>query len=181
MSRPEIYSLPARVLHWIMALLLLSLLLAGLTMVQSLQSWQPTLLAAHKSFGVVALLLVLVRLGVRLTHQPPDLPASLSAPQKAAAHATQVLLYVAMVGMPLSGLLMQGAAGRPVTVLGLFTIPALLSVDLSTYALLRELHTWMAWGLIALVMLHVGAALHHGLIRRDSVLRSMLGTRQTKG
>lgn len=59
-------------------------------------------------------------------------------------------------------------------VLGLFTVPALLPVDLRAYGLLRELHGWGAWGLIALVLLHVTAALHHGLIKRDKVLRSML-------
>lgn len=174
MSQADVYSLPARVLHWAMALLLFSLLLAGLAMVQSLQTWHLTLLAAHKSFGVLALLLAVIRLAVRITHTPPALPTSLPAAQKHAAHATQVLLYVAMFAMPLTGLLMQGAAGRPVNVLGLFTVPALLPVDLRAYGLLRELHGWGAWGLIALVLLHVTAALHHGLIKRDKVLRSML-------
>lgn len=174
MSQADVYSLPARILHWAMALLLFSLLLAGLAMVQSLQTWHLTLLTAHKAMGVLALLLVVVRLAVRLTHTPPALPDNLSAAQKRAAHGTQVLLYVAMFAMPITGLLMQGAAGRPVSVFGLFTVPALLPVDLRTYGLLRELHGWGAWGLIALVLLHITAALHHGLVKRDKVLRSML-------
>lgn len=107
MSQADVYSLPARILHWAMALLLFSLLLAGLAMVQSLQTWHLTLLTAHKAMGVLALLLVVVRLAVRLTHTPPALPDNLSAAQKHAAHGTQVLLYVAMFAMPITGLLMH--------------------------------------------------------------------------
>lgn len=178
MNNATVYSLPARILHWAMALLILSLILAGLTMVQSLQVWQPTLMAIHKSFGLLALLLVTVRLLVRSISQPPRLPASLSVPQKRIAHLSHVLLYVAMFAMPISGLLMQGAAGRPVEIFGLITLPSVVPQNLELYALFRELHGLTAWGLIALVLLHIFAALHHGLIRRDSVLNSMLGRKQ---
>lgn len=174
MQPSDTYSRPARVMHWAMALLLFSLILAGLAMVQSLQSWHLPLITLHKSFGILALILVVIRVAIRLTHTPPALPDSLSAAQQRGARAAHVLLYTAMFAMPLSGLLMQGAAGRPVEFFGLFTIPALLPVQLETYAVLRELHGWGAWGLIALVLLHITAALHHGLIRRDNVLRSML-------
>ena len=174
MSRPDVYSLPARILHWAMALLLLSLLLAGLAMVQSLQTWHLTLLTAHKSFGVLALCLAVLRLVIRFTHTQPELPSSLSSVQKLGAHLVQVLLYVAMFAMPVSGLLMQSAAGRPVHVFGLFPVPAILPVHLETYSILREAHGWGALGFIALVLLHITAALHHGLVKRDRVLRSML-------
>lgn len=174
MQPSDTYSRPARIMHWAMALLLLSLILAGLAMVQSLQSWHLPLITLHKSFGILALILAVIRVAIRLTHKPPALPDSLSAAQQRGARAAHVLLYAAMFAMPLSGLLMQGAAGRPVELFGLFTIPALLPVQLETYTVLRELHGWGAWGLIALVLLHIAAALHHGLIRRDTVLRSML-------
>ncbi|CUS48021.1 MAG: cytochrome b561 CybB [Idiomarinaceae bacterium HL-53] len=177
MSKVTVYSAPARIIHWAMALLLWSLLFAGLSMVQSLQTWQVELMAIHKSFGVLALLLVIARLTIRLTHEKPDLPAELPHAQKKIAHISHVLLYAAMFAMPLSGYLMQNAAGRPIEVFGLFTLPALIPVNLSAYSFFREMHAWVAWGLIALVLLHIAAALHHGLIRKDSVLKSMLGKR----
>lgn len=178
MNNPTVYRLPARILHWSMALLLIAMLLAGLAMVQSLQAWQPTLLALHKSFGVLALGLVIIRLIIRVVQRPPALPDSLSAAQKRVAHLSHLLLYAAMFAMPLSGYLMQSAAGRPVEVFGLFALPPLLPVDLRLYGLFRELHGLVAWAFIALILLHIFAALHHGLIRRDSVLNSMLGRRR---
>lgn len=171
------FSRSTRWLHWSMALILLSLLFAGLTMVRSLEPWQLPLLQLHKSLGFVALVLVLVRLLVRMRHAAPSLPVDLANWQKVSARLSHVLLYMCMLAMPVSGYLMQNAAGRPVEVFGLFTLPALLEVDLAVYGVLRELHGWVALGFILLILLHVGAALQHGLIRRDGVLQSMLGRR----
>jgi cytochrome b561 len=171
------FSRSARWLHWSMALILLSLLFAGLTMVRSLEPWQLPLMQLHKSFGVVAFGLVLVRLAVRMRHTAPPLPADLVSWQRFSAHASHVLLYACMLAMPVSGYLMQNTAGRPIEVFGLVTLPALLDVNLANYGLLREFHGWLAMGFILLILLHIGAALQHGLIRRDGVLRSMLGRR----
>ncbi|WP_417690271.1 cytochrome b [Pseudidiomarina sp.] len=171
------FSRSARWLHWSMALILLSLLFAGLTMVRSLEPWQLPLLQLHKSFGFAALVLVLVRLVVRMRHAAPPLPADLAKWQRASARVSHVLLYLCMLAMPVSGYLMQNAAGRPIEVFGLFTLPPLLEVDLALYGILRELHGWVAFSFILLILLHVGAALQHGLIRRDGVLQSMLGRR----
>jgi len=175
MSKPTVYSTPARIIHWAMALLIWSLLFAGLAMVQSLQAWQVELMAIHKSFGFLALLLVIVRLLVRLTNERPELPAELPSIQKRIAHLSHILLYIALFVMPISGYLMQNAAGRPIELFGWFALPSLIPVNLAAYGFFRELHAWVAWGLIALVLLHIAAALHHGLIRKDSVLKSMLG------
>ncbi|WP_333607539.1 cytochrome b [Arsukibacterium sp.] len=164
-----------RLIHWAMALLLLSLLFAGLAMVQSLAAWQLTLLGLHKSFGVLALLLVIIRLTIRLNSETPALPSSIPPIQQRIARVSHVLLYAAMFAMPLSGYLMQNAAGRPVVVFELFALPSLLPVSLPLYGLFRELHGLIAWGLIALVLVHIAAALHHGLIKRDGVLQSMTG------
>ena len=95
MSTITTYSLAARIIHWAMALLLISLLLAGLAMVQSLEPWHLTLLSLHKSFGVMALVLVIIRLALRLSQQQqPDLPASGAA--LATTHRTVVALLFYM-------------------------------------------------------------------------------------
>lgn len=172
------FSLSARVLHWGMAALLLSMLFAGLLMVRSLESWQPPLLALHKSFGILAFVAVIFRIVVRLKSSSPILPATLPAVQRHIARLSHLLLYGAMIALPVTGYLMQNAAGRPVEFFGVIATPSILSLDLDHYGLLRELHGTIALGLIGLVVLHVAAALHHGWVRKDGVLNTMLFRRQ---
>lgn len=168
------FSLSMRILHWAMAALIVSLLSAGLLMVRSLEPWQVTILAVHKSFGVLAALLVIIRLVNRLMHSVPELPGDLSTSQKLAAKASHIALYGLMIAMPVSGFLMQYAAGRPIEVFELFRLPASLTVDIEQFSLFREMHAWLGVALIALIALHVSAALHHHFVRKDNVLKSML-------
>ena len=174
MSNTQQFSLSMRLFHWAMAALIISMLAAGLLMVRSLEPWQLTILTVHKAFGVVAALLVIARLVNRFFHQIPALPNDLSNLQKFVAKASHWLLYLLLFAMPISGYLMQYFAARPIEVFGWFRLPAALNVDIQTYAVFRELHGWLAVALIALVALHVAAALHHHFIRKDNVLKSML-------
>lgn len=174
MSNSDRFSLSMRLFHWGMAALVLSMVAAGLLMVTSLQTWQLTLLNIHKAFGVVAILLVTARLINRLQHKLPALPDELADWQKTVAKASHWLLYILLFAMPVSGYLMQYFAGRPVDVFGWFRLPAALQVDIYNYALFRELHGWLALALIGMIVLHIGAALHHHFIRKDNVLKSML-------
>ncbi|MCC5854114.1 MAG: cytochrome b [Idiomarina sp.] len=169
------YTRAARIMHWAMAFLLLSLLFAGLSMVQSLAPWHLTLLGLHKSFGVIALIGVVIRLVIRLRNPAPALPASVPAWQQRIARVSHILLYAAMFAMPITGYLMQNAAGRPIVFFDLFVLPALLPISLPLYGILRELHGLIALGFILLILVHIGAALHHGWVKRDGVLNSMTG------
>jgi hypothetical protein len=112
---PLRFALPARILHWLMAVLILAMLLIGAGMVSTTSSRYPELLAWHRPIGIAILLLALVRLTVRLTRRPPPLPADLPAIQVAAAKGSHYLLYALMIGMPLIGWAMQSAGGYPVT------------------------------------------------------------------
>ncbi|MBP8231331.1 MAG: cytochrome b [Rhizorhabdus sp.] len=164
----------ARLLHWVMAALILSMLFLGVSMVTSLSGWHDPAILLHKSFGILVLLLAAVRLLNRLRFTAPPLPADLSPLQALAAKASHWLLYAGMFAVPLSGWAMQSAAGTPVRPFGLFTLPPLTAPDLACYGWLREAHFLMTWGLFALLLVHIGAALHHGWVRRDGVLQSML-------
>ncbi|WP_334079041.1 cytochrome b [Microbulbifer sp. M83] len=167
------YSFTVRIIHWGMAVLLLSLLLAGLTMVRSLEPWQPALLGLHKSLGTIAFIAVITRLSARLDSASPGLPQAMHPLQRAAARSSHLLLYVLMIALPLSGYLMQSAAGRPIHVFDWLTIPTAFPVNLELYGLFRETHFALAASLAVLVLIHIGAALHHGLVRRDGVLQSI--------
>lgn len=174
MNNTQQFSLSMRLFHWAMAALVISMLAAGLLMVRSLEPWQLNILTVHKAFGVVAAVLVIARLVNRLFHQIPALPGDLSSLQTFVAKASHWLLYLLLFAMPISGYLMQYFAGRPIDVFGWFRLPAALTVDIENYAVFRELHGWLAIALMALVALHVAAALHHHFIRKDEVLKSML-------
>jgi cytochrome b561 len=75
--------------------------------------------------------------------------------------------------MPLIGWAMLSAAGYPVTLIGALHLPPIAPHDVALFALLRALHTWLAFALFATVLLHLAAALLHGLILRDGVWGSM--------
>lgn len=166
------YPRSARLLHWAMAALLLSQVGLGVSMVDRWQAWTTPAIQLHKAFGVLALLLVLLRLGNRLRFRAPPLPRDIPAAQRAIARASHWALYALMIALPLTGWAMQGAAGLPVRIGGVL-LPALVGPDLARYGLLRELHAWLAYGLLALVLLHAAAALHHAWVRRDEVFSHM--------
>jgi cytochrome b561 len=167
------FALTARLLHWTMALLILAMLLIGAGMVSTASERYPALLAWHRPIGIAILLLALIRLGFRVTHRPPPLPADLPALQAAAAKVSHWLLYAAMIAMPLIGWAMQSAGGYPVVLVkGLVLFP-ILPHDIALYAWLRCAHGLIGYAFFLLILGHLGAALVHGLIRRDGVFQSM--------
>jgi cytochrome b561 len=172
------FTLPARVLHWLMAVLIVAMLFIGVGMVASVSERHAWLLAIHKPLGIAILILAIVRLAVRLRHPPPPLPADLPALQKLAALASHWLLYALMLAMPLIGWAMLSAGGYPVMLGESLRLPSIFPASATAFAVLRHLHTWFALLLFLTFLAHMAAALYHGLIRRDGVLSSMLrGTR----
>jgi cytochrome b561 len=165
----------ARLLHWTMAIAILAMLFVGVGMVATVSHAHNVLLAIHRPLGVALLLLVIVRVCVRVRRGAPELPADMPAPQRFAAEASHLVLYALMVAMPLIGWSMLSAGGFPVTVFGALHLPPIVPHDVRLYALLRSLHTYLAFALFATVLLHLAATLFHGLIRRDGVLASMTG------
>lgn len=163
----------ARALHWLMAPLILAMLFIGIGMVATVSHAHNTLIAIHRPLGIALLLLVVLRVAVRLTRGSPPLPQDLPAPQRAAAKLSHLVLYALMAAMPLIGWGMVSAGGYPVTLYGPLHLPPILPHDVRLFALLRALHTWLALALFATVLLHIAAALFHGLIRRDGVFSSM--------
>lgn len=159
----------ARLLHWLMAVLIVAMLFIGVSMVVDLSPRHTWLISLHKAIGLALLVLVVVRIITRLTFAPPPLPSDLPRLQQWAAKASHLVLYALMLAMPLIGWGMLSAAGNPIPL----HLPALLPHDLQLYAVLRTLHGVLAYVLFATVLMHLAAALMHGLVRRDGVLRSM--------
>jgi cytochrome b561 len=174
------FTLPARALHWLMAVLIVAMLFIGVGMVASVSARHEWLLAIHKPLGIAILILAIVRLAVRLRHPPPPLPADLPALQKLAALASHWLLYFLMLAMPLIGWAMLSAGGYPVMLGTSLRLPPISPASPVAFAVLRHLHGTFAMLLFVTFLAHMAAALYHGLIRRDGVLPSMLrGRRET--
>lgn len=172
MTRSTHFNLPARLLHWSMAALILAMLFIGVAMVTSLADYH-ALVVLHRPLGILILLLAAFRLANRWRHPPPPLPLDLPAWQRHAAHASHIALYGLMLAMPLVGWAMLSAARYPVALVGPLVLPPILPQSPGLYAWLRGLHTVLAYALFGLILAHLGAALIHGLIRRDGVFSSM--------
>ena len=167
------FSAGARTLHWLMAVLIITMLFVGAGMVTSVSERHTYLIELHKPLGIAILLLVLVRIVVRLRNGAPPLPADIPAPQRVVAHLSHLLLYALMLVMPLIGWAMLSAGGYPVTLYGPIHLPPIAPADAWLFARLHFAHTYLAYLLFLTVLLHLAAALFHGLVRRDGVFSSM--------
>ena len=173
-AQPNHFAPLARLLHWLMALLVIAMLFIGAGMVASVSERHEWLIHLHKPLGVAILLLVIVRLFVRFSTRQPPLPADLPGWQVLAAKASLGLLYALMLILPVLGWAMISAAGDPVT-LGIgVQLPAIVPANATLFAFLRKAHGYLAYLLFLTVLLHLAAALFHGWVRRDGVLQSML-------
>ncbi|MBB2154980.1 cytochrome b [Gluconacetobacter diazotrophicus] len=172
------FSVLARVLHWLMAVMILGMLFVGAFMAASVGPSYAALVALHRPMGIAILLLAAIRLGNRLIVPPPPLPDGMPAIQRIAALGSHILLYALMIAMPLVGWGMLSAGAYPVVLWGPVRLPPILPHDPALFALLRHMHTWLAFTLFGVIVVHVGAALLHGLILRDGVLPAMASWRR---
>ncbi|MEG8065198.1 cytochrome b [Xanthomonas hortorum pv. gardneri] len=172
MSSGTHFNLPARVLHWLMAAMILTMLFVGVGMGASVTQ-RPWLIDLHRPLGIAILILAVLRLINRLRNRPPPLPADLPAWQKAAAIASHWLLYALMLGMPLIGWAMLSAGAYPIVLWPGAQLPPIAPHDPALYAWLRSAHGWLAYLLFATVLGHLSAALFHAWVRRDGVFSSM--------
>lgn len=165
----------AKSLHWVMALLLLSLVVLGATMTElPLSPLKLQLYSWHKWAGVSVFLLVLIRLMWRWKNPPAPLPNHIPKAHRTAAHATHMVLYSLMALIPLSGWLMSSAKGVQTVWFGVLPLPDLLDKNKELADALVTLHGGLNLLLLTLVAAHVGAALWHHFIRKDDLLQRMI-------
>ncbi len=179
----ERYSGPAIALHWLIALLMCCGFGLGLYMVELRFSPQKlTFYSYHKWIGVTVFTLAVLRLLWRLPHRPPPLPASVPPWQQAISGAIHVLLYLLMLGIPLSGWLYSSATGVPTVPFGFaaLQLPDLVVRDRDLAVSLKFLHLTLNYTLAGLVLLHVGAALKHQFFDRDGIMSRMLPGRRIR-
>ena len=168
------YGLIARLLHWVLAILIITLISVGLYMSElpnSEDKWR--MIGMHKATGMLVLSLVIVRVIWRLMNVQPELPKSVPAILARLAHANIFILYFLMIAMPVSGILGSLSAGYPISFFDLFVIPAFAMKYEVFSSYCWWTHGICAWLLICLIIAHIGAGLYHHFIRKDNVLRRM--------
>jgi cytochrome b561 len=169
------YTVTARVLHWLTAVLVLIQAPLGIIITNvKLEAWGDTLFNLHKSIGATLILVVLIRLIYRLTHPPLPLPHDIPETQRRLAEFVHWCLYGLLVVQGLIGWIATSAYPAPVPVFGLFELPAIWSEDRALSDQLYTVHRYLGIALVILVAGHIGAALHHHFIRRDRVLMRMI-------
>lgn len=171
------FAMTSRVLHWLMAVMILTMLFVGIAMVATVGPTYHRLVDLHRPLGIAILVLAILRLVNRFVFKVPALPRDLPAVMRFAAQGSHALLYGLMIALPLVGWGMLSAGEYPVAMGGGLTLPPVLPHSTALFAALRSLHTWLAFALFAVVLAHIGAALLHGLILRDGVFQSMAGGR----
>src|SRR5579862_9831852 len=106
------FAIQSRILHWLMAVMILSMLFIGVTMVASLGDYHK-LVAIHRPLGIMILILAIVRLINRKFTTLPPFPPTMSERERRISTATEKLLYTLMIAMPLIGWAMLSAGHYP--------------------------------------------------------------------
>lgn len=170
------YGLVSKLLHWVIALLIIGLIWLGWYMVDLtyFDKWYNQSLTLHKAFGMLVLGFAAGLFVWKLVSPSPAAVANIPRWQQLAAHAMHHVLMLLMVAIPVSGYLISTSAGKPVPFFGLFDVPALFDKNDEVRDFAIELHFYIAYGIGFLVLGHAGAAIKHQLIDRDGTLARMI-------
>lgn len=159
------YTLATRIFHWVGALLIVGAWVA----IEQGEDY----ISLHKSLGASFLIWTLLRIANRfITKAPPHPP--MPKWQVGVAHLTHLGLYLAMLAMPLTGMLMSMYGGRGVSIFGLITIPSMVGIDRDMSKLMNGIHTGALFYVLGfLVVAHVGGALYHQFVMKDNLIARM--------
>ena len=175
MPEPTAYKPTARLLHWLTAILILATFPIGIAMVEGglARPTQDLLFVLHKNGGVIILALVLARLAYRALNPAPPLPYSMPDWQRKVAALTHWLLYLLVIVMAVSGYVRVKAAGFPLEWFDAMGLPSLVPKSEGLAKTAESIHLTARFVLAALILTHVGAAILHGVIKRDGVFQRM--------
>ncbi len=175
------YSLLQRLIHWVVAVIVIGVLAGGVILgtygfdgLKNAYGIEVTnfVYKYHKTFGVVVLALMTLRLLVRLAQGKPDYDLPITRFEASASKAVHTLLYLALLVQPVLGWLGTAAGGFPVEFFN-SKLPGLIGKDKALSETLFELHGSVGWLIIALLVLHLGGAMKHWLVNRDTVMTRM--------
>lgn len=193
------YTAVAAVIHWLTVLAVFTLIGVGWKMVSIADEMENPLKMQlynfHKSLGLTVLLLTLLRIAWRLGHKPPPLPAHMRPIERLAARLSHLGFYVLLVVLPLSGWIFTDSVGFPAPFWGLGEMPALYRWDeasktatlfrviplrgvfadgVAAWKTMQASHRLIGYAMMALIVVHVAAALKHSFVDRDGLILRMV-------
>lgn len=173
MTSPQTqFTAAMRILHWLTAAMVLTMLGIGVAMVASLGDYH-RLVSVHRPLGIAILIVVAIRFVNRQFSTLPPFPAGMSSQERFVAHASEMLLYTLLFLLPLIGWGMLSAARFPIVLYGTLHLPPILPHSVMLYAFLRKTHTVLAYLLFLAFIAHLGAVLFHTLVVRDGLFSRM--------
>jgi cytochrome b561 len=176
------WGVPAKLLHWAIALLVLIQIGSGWAAVKwPLSPTKIDLYVWHKSIGMLILALMAVRVAWRLVNVTPALPAGTTAAERFAARASHLVMVLLLIAMPVTGWVINSAANIPFRIFWIFPLAPIVTPDKAVADTAARLHFALFVALSVLLVVHIGAALMHHLVKRDNVLARMLPGRGAAG
>jgi len=172
-NTPHEYGLVSKLLHWLIAVLVMALIPIGWYMSglsnESVLYWR--MLDLHVMLGLCVLTLFVIKAGWRLVSPNPPLAASLSPWESRIARIVHGFFLIALAVIPVTGFLYLTSNGEPTSLFNIVEIPEIGEWPKAVRRLVFNVHMVFAYTVAALVVLHVGAALKHHFIDLDNTLR----------
>lgn len=174
----ESYHKNSKIIHWLMAIIIIGLLCSGIFMANFISSeanYRGDIYSIHKSFGVVALFLITIRVINKIKNKPPALPESIKKVDRILAHIGHQLLYLSMIIMPLSGYLMSNSYGHSVKFFSI-TLPDLITKNYELGAIFAKTHKYLGYAMAAIIIAHIAGALKHRYFDKEEndVIKRMI-------
>ena len=171
------YSRGAIILHWLIALAILANWLLAHIAEDAPKAQHDMMMGKHMAIGVMVLFLSVLRVAWRLAHRPPPPNPDHKGWERLAASVVHKLLYVLMLGLPLSGyfMLQTYAGGMGVDMFGLFEFPGIpMAKSKQANEVFHDTHEIFGTAMLFLFLIHVAGAWKHQLIDRDGTIFRML-------
>ncbi len=166
------YHISVRIIHWLMAAIIIALLISGLTVNDWPKGTRSLFYYWHKSLGIVILFLVLLRLNFKIRHLAPPYPVKFRKIEMTLAKLGHFVLYFLMFAMPISGYIMSMGGGHGIMVFG-YPVFDLIGKNKAFARLAYDLHELFGNILIAAIALHALAVVKHFVIDKENLLKRM--------
>ena len=177
MSNSDKYPILMRLMHWIVALIILGMIGVGWYMagLDKSVSYKYDLYFWHKSFGVLVIFLLFARLVIRWASRVPPLPDTIPGYEKKLAHLVHWALYLLIFLVPVSGYIMSDAGGHDIPLFNLI-MPSFLEKNPDLASRLHDVHVTIPYVLLGIIVLHILGAIKHRYFDKSEhdVLRRML-------
>ena len=156
----------AKILHWVMAIMVITLLIVGSYMadLDKTDPMKREIMGMHKSFGAIFLMLALIRLVWSRINNSPKLPTILAPWEKLLSKTVTGSMYLLMIAIPFSGYAMTNLFGFPVSLFGIIDLPIIFSENREVASLAKEAHGILAGIIILAILAHIAGALKHRFI-----------------